>query len=68
MKYLEVDHELWPWVFGVLHDEPTRSGDFLRSFCEALQRADPDNYALLRPVAIALRDKYPKYRCNGVHS
>ncbi len=37
------------------------AGDFLRSLAEAGLRADSFNYALLRPVLLQMKAKYPKY-------
>jgi hypothetical protein len=35
-----------------------RHGDFLKSFAQAVLRADPDNFALIRPAATMLVVKY----------
>lgn len=35
-----------------------RHGDFLRSFAEAMSRADEANFSLLRPVSLMLVEKY----------
>ena len=61
--FLENDVELSKWVYGLLHNEPTRPGDFLKSIAEAASRADFENYGLLRPVLLELQKKYPDYGC-----
>jgi len=63
MIFLEQDNELAPWIYGILHDEPTRSGDFLLMLARAATSADPENYDILRPALIRIHAKYPKYRC-----
>lgn len=68
MFLLETDPDLAAWIYGVLHNEPTRPGDFLRSFAEAVSRADPENYAVLRPAVMEIARKYPKYRCSSPQS
>ena len=55
------DVELWDWLYGALAGRPVRAGDFLQAIVDAATRADWDNYPLLRPVLLQLRDKYPKY-------
>jgi hypothetical protein len=36
-------------------------GSFLRTFADALLRADPENFAIIEPAATALMEKYQKY-------
>ena len=60
---LEMDNELAPWVYGILHGEPTPSGGFLFALAEAANRADPENYPAMRPALLHMMRKYPKYRC-----
>lgn len=59
----QLDAELSPWLFGVLHGKPTRSGDFLRLLVKAAFHADPQNYVTLRPALLAMKEKYPDYHC-----
>ncbi len=61
--WLETDAEVNRWVYGIVHGEPCEAGGFLQNFAAAVTRADPSNYSLLRPVILALKEKYPKYRC-----
>ena len=51
------DPELLEW----LSNASQRGGGFVHSIAEAGLRADPENYALLRFVLMALRAKYPDY-------
>lgn len=51
------DRELFNW----LRNAASTAGSFLRSLAEAGLSADPFNYALLRPVLLKIKDKYPKY-------
>ena len=51
------DLELWDW----LRNARDFAGDFLKSLAEAGLRADADNYAILRPVLLQMKAKYPKY-------
>jgi hypothetical protein len=60
---LEEDEELGPWVYGVLHGEPTKPGGFLTELTSAAARADHENYIVLRPALMVMAAKYPKYRC-----
>ena len=60
---LQEDNELAPWVYGILHHEPTKPGDFLLELASAVARADFENYPILRPALLHLKTKYPKYRC-----
>lgn len=51
------DDELVKWLQEARHF----GGSFVKAIAEAGLRADDDNYALLRPVLLVLKDKYPKY-------
>lgn len=51
------DEELFDW----LQRAAMRGGSFVRSIADAGRYADHENYALLRPVLLALREKYPEY-------
>ncbi len=62
---IDNDPELAPWVYGVLEGRPTPAGGFLRTMAEAAQRADMANYAIMRPVLMALKAKYPEYNSTG---
>lgn len=62
MILLETD-DLSPWIFGILHGEPTTSGGFLLSLAEAARQADAENFELMRPALLLIQKKYPKYRC-----
>lgn len=57
--------EVFRWLLGVQHNQPTRPGDFLKAIGEAALRADAKNYPLLRPAILKLKEKYPKYRWAG---
>lgn len=60
---LESDPDVAPWVYGILHGEPTSAGGFLQALAEAANRADPDNYPALRPALLQIMARYPKYHC-----
>ena len=47
------------YVLAILHPKAPKVGSFLMSFCDACQRADWENYELLRPALHALMEKYP---------
>ena len=57
------DPELNPWLLNVingnheLHVAP--AGDFLKGIATAALRADPDNYAIMRPMLLEMKLKYP---------
>lgn len=55
------DHELLPWLLGIVNGKPVPSGDFLRSLADAALRADFLNYEVLRPALVEFRARYPKY-------
>ena len=59
---LQHDDELWPWCEGVT----ARAGDFLKTIVEAARRADPENYAIMRPLLLQFREKYPEYHLVGL--
>lgn len=56
------DAELNGWLLTILNGDRTRgvapAGDFLKSLAQAALRADPSNYAILRPALLDLKDKY----------
>jgi hypothetical protein len=60
---LVTDEELIPWVYGILHSEPTRPGTFLSLVAQAAVRADVESYASLRSGLLQLRKRFPKYEC-----
>ncbi len=51
------DGELSQWLTAALN----LGGSFIKTIAQAALRADEDNYAILRPVLLQLKDKYPKY-------
>lgn len=51
------DMELADWLLNA----QSFGGDFLRSLAEAGLRADHENYPVLRPVLLSMKEKYPKY-------
>jgi hypothetical protein len=72
------EEEIQRWVYGVLGREENsdleriryeegkgRAGGFLSAFVQAALRADGFNYALMRPVIVALKLKYPSYKYEG---
>jgi hypothetical protein len=46
------------YIFVEVSGGRGRHGGFLMSFAEAVRRADPSNFALVRPVALLLISKY----------
>lgn len=56
---LQNDSEMKVWVLNLYR---LRAGSFLQSVGEAAQRADIENYALMRPLLLALKFKYPDRR------
>lgn len=60
------DPELTPWLLGILNDSPVEAGDFLKSLAAAAVRASPENYRILRPALLHMRDKYPKYHAENL--
>ena len=56
MTAMEDDEMAW-W----LREAQIYGGSFIKAIAEAGVRADDDNYAILRPVLLQLKDKYPKY-------
>lgn len=59
----ETDHEIQGWVYGILHGEPEPPGDFLKHFAQAIVRADPLNYVMLKPAIEIIMSRFPKYKC-----
>ncbi len=55
------DPELSPWLWGITGEIPHRAGDFLTSLVEVVFRADWENYEILRPALLKLKEKYPEY-------
>ena len=51
------DPELLEW----LSNAQRRGGGFVSSLASAALRADDENYALIRPLVLQMRDKYPAY-------
>lgn len=51
------DPELLEWLAKAVHD----GGGFVSSAARAALVADHDNYPLIRPLIIQLRQKYPRY-------
>jgi hypothetical protein len=51
------DPELLEWLAKADQD----GGGFVRSVARAALVADPENYPLIRPLVLALRQKYPVY-------
>ncbi len=45
-------------IFVEIACDRGRHGDFLTAFGEAVMRADPSNFALVRPIAVLLIAKY----------
>jgi hypothetical protein len=55
------DQELSTWILNVsLH-----AGGFLSTLAEAAMHADPQNFAILRPVLLQMKKKYPDYAEHG---
>lgn len=59
MLMLADDDEMLAYVNAKLY--PIEPGSFLKAFLEACQRADHENYPMLRPVLKALSVKYPAH-------
>jgi len=51
------DRELLEWLANAYQ----RGGGFISSLASAALRADPENYALMRPLVLRMREKYPIY-------
>lgn len=60
---LEQDPQVAEWIYGIQHGEPEPPGDFLKSLAAAVVRADPQNYAYLRPALVLMMRRFPKYKC-----
>lgn len=52
------DPELVDWVLNL---DRMRAGGFLLAIGLAAQRADAQNYPLMRPLLLRLKEKYPEY-------
>lgn len=61
----QTDVDLEDWIYGVIQNEPVKAGGFLHRVCYAAMAADDDNYALLRPVLLQFKAKYPGYSYKG---
>jgi hypothetical protein len=57
-----VDPELDTWVDNLVR---MGAGSFLQAVHSVAVTADSDNYAMLRPVLLQLREKYPQYKENS---
>jgi hypothetical protein len=55
------DPELASWLLGIIYEQPTKAGSFLRSLATAAFAADWENYQILRPALLTIRTKYPDY-------
>jgi hypothetical protein len=55
------DNELAGWLLGVAHGDPVPSGSFLHFLAHAALTADPENYHVMRPLLMFMKNKYPKY-------
>ena len=51
------DPALQDWIMGAV----TYGGDFIKTLAQAAQRADAENYPVLRPALLQFRIKFPKY-------
>ncbi len=57
------------WIEGNMTPEMRRwavnastyGGSFMAAFAKALLTADPENFLIVRPTAVTLMEKYPKY-------
>jgi len=54
------DSLMYEWIKNA-SNPANNAGSFVRAIAEAALRADHENYALLRPVLLELRRKYPQY-------
>jgi len=57
-----------PAIFEWLANAKQWGGGFVAAFANAALQADAENYALLRPVILQLRAKYPQYEPGGAKS
>lgn len=59
------DPELNEWLLNVVNGSVEKkippAGDFLKSLASAALRADPTNYAILRPALLKIKERYPEY-------
>jgi len=51
------DIELATWLYNA----SKIAGGFLKAVADSAFRADPANYAILRPALLTFKAKYPKY-------
>lgn len=56
------DGELLEWLANAAQ----RGGGFVSSLANAALRADPENYALIRPLILQMREKYSQYEPSDV--
>lgn len=56
------DPELWTWLLNA----ERFGGSFVKAIADAALHADAFNYAILRPVLLQFKTKYPKY-AEGQH-
>lgn len=54
------DQEMIDWLINAV-DPRYRAGGFIRAIADAALRADWENYDILRPALMQLKDKYPEY-------
>ncbi len=54
------DSVLSAWLWGILHHRP-KPGGFLEQLAATAFNADVENYEILRPALIIMKEKYPKY-------
>lgn len=50
---------------AILHPLAPKVGSFLELFCHACLRADSENYELLRPALLIMKEKYPADAIRG---
>jgi hypothetical protein len=58
MTILQNDREMLDWVLNL---DRMHAGGFLLAIGDAAQRADHENYPLMRPMLLVLKHKYPEY-------
>jgi hypothetical protein len=54
-----------PAMFAWLCNARQRAGHFVSALADAALLADWENYPLLRPVLVTMREKYPQYEAGG---
>ncbi|MGH8863277.1 MAG: hypothetical protein ACREVZ_01290 [Burkholderiales bacterium] len=57
MMVAQTDPELLTWLLNAQR----KAGGFVATLAEAAMRADHENYPILRPVLVQMREKYPQY-------